>query len=229
MARRVRLVAFDMDGVLVPIESSWAYLHRYFGVEEEARKIMKMFEEGKIDYVKWMELDTQLWVSKRSVHITELVEVLRRVPVNPEAEQVSRELHKRGIIIGIISGGIDLLARMVAERMGVDFWLANKLSFDKRGYLRPGGVPLVGVDKRAAMRRVLGEYGVSPGEAMFVGDSRWDASVMRMVAYPVAYGDSCRFLDGVAKCRVRRLLEVVDLVDEVERLGDCPSYRIEGV
>ena len=226
----MRIVLFDMDGVLVRIRSSWEYLHQYFGVLREAREIMRKFEEGEISYLEWMEEDTSLWIRARGrVHITELIRALEKVPIDEDAPLVARELHRRGVMIGIVSGGIDLLARRVAREIGADVWMANKLLFDKRGYLVPGGAPLVGVDKRRAVARILGEYGVRPEEAMFVGDSKWDASAMRVVGYPVAYGDSCPVLLNIARCRVRRLREVVSLVDEVEKTGDCPSYRIERV
>jgi len=211
-------VLFDMDGVLVPVKSSWAYLHRYFGVEKEAERVKRLFEEGKIDYVKWMELDTSLWIKARGgcIHYREIADALSRVPIDPEAPKVARELHRRGIVIGIVSGGIDILARRVAHAVGADVWVANRLLFDKRGCLRPGGVPLVGGEKSGVVRRVLGELGVPPGNAMFVGDSKWDAGAMRVVGYPVAYGGSCPELDRVARYRVRSLGEVVELVDKIE-------------
>lgn len=227
MAKRVRIVLFDMDGVLANIHSSWEYLHSYFGVLDEARKVMKEYEEGRFDYIEWMRRDTSLWLKKKEkIHIKELVKAFDRVELNPEIRLVGPELHKRGIIIGIVSGGIDLLARRVARELGADVWIANRLVFDKRGYLKPGGIPLVGVDKTRAVRRILSEYGIPGENAMFVGDSRWDASAMRIVGYPVAYGDKCSVLDGIVKCRVRRLSEVVSLVDEIEKTGDCPSFRV---
>ena len=227
MPKNVKIVLFDMDGVLVKIKSSWEYLHQYFGVVEEARKIMKAFEKNEFDYIEWMNRDTELWVKKKGrIHIRELIQVFEKVPLNEEAPKVTMELHRRGIIVGIVSGGIDLLARRVAKLIGADVWLANKLRFDKRGYLEPGGAPIVGVDKTRAVKRILGEYGIPPEKAMFVGDSRWDATAMKLVGYPVAYGDTCPYLENVVKCRVKRLLEVVELVDEIEKLGDCPTYRL---
>ncbi|HEX2065545.1 MAG TPA: hypothetical protein VHI93_01910 [Candidatus Thermoplasmatota archaeon] len=32
----VRLVCFDMDGVLIDVGSSWVMVHRHFGVQNEA-------------------------------------------------------------------------------------------------------------------------------------------------------------------------------------------------
>ncbi|MCE4622149.1 MAG: HAD-IB family phosphatase [Desulfurococcales archaeon] len=227
MTRRVKIVLFDMDGVLANIPSSWEYLHEYFGVKEEARKIMKEYEEGKFDYIEWMRRDTSLWLKKKDkIHITELIEAFEKVELNPDIERVGIELHRRGIIIGIVSGGIDLLTRRVAKAIGADVWAANKLQFDKKGYLLPGGVPVVGVDKTATVRRILAEFSIPPSQSMFVGDSRWDATAMRIVGYPVAYGDKCDYLTSVVKCRIHRLIEVVELVDEIEKTGDCPSFRV---
>ncbi len=226
MGKRVRIVLFDMDGVLVKIRSSWEYLHQYFGVEDRARSIMKAFEKGEFDYIEWMKLDTGLWIERAGkIHVSELIEILGKVPINDDAKTIAVELHKRGILVGIVSGGIDLLARRVAREIGADVWLANKLLFDKRGYLLPGGAPIVGVDKSRVMRRILGEYGIPRDKAMFVGDSRWDATAMRIIGYPVVYGESCPILLEIAKCKIKRLREVIDLVEEIERLGDCPNFK----
>ncbi len=224
MPRRIAIVLFDMDGVLARIKSSWAYLHKYFGVDREAEEIKRLYEEGRIDYIEWMRLDTSLWAKARGgcVPRSELEEALSRVPIDPYLPRLGYELHRRGLLIGIVSSGIDLLARRVARRLGADVWVANRLSFDKRGCLVPGGVPLVGTDKVPVTRRILGELGIPPERAMFVGDSVFDRSVMRLVGYPVAYGD-CPKLDGVAKCRVYRLDEIPSLVDYVEEKGECPG------
>lgn len=226
MAKRVKIVLFDMDGVLANIHSSWEFLHKYFNVLDEAKEVMSDYEAGRFDYVEWMRRDTSLWLKKKEkIHVSELIKIFEKVELNPEIEHVGYRLHKRGILIGIVSGGIDLLARRVARAIGADVWAANKLAFDKNGYLIPGGIPLVGVDKSRIVKRILAEYNVPGENAMFVGDSRWDASAMKVVGYPVAYGDKCGVLDRIVRCRIRRLGEVIPLIDEIEKTGDCPTYR----
>ena len=227
--RRVRMVIFDMDGVLVPIHSSWQYLHEHFRVADKAREIMKRYERGEIDYIEWMRLDTGLWVEATHGEATvwELQQILGQVPVRPEAVEAARWLRRHGIIYGIISGGIDLLAKRVAHEIGADFFLANQLSYDKRGRLVPGGKPVVGVKKHLAVKRVAGEYGVPLENVMFVGDSRWDKEAMSIVGYPVLYGDSQEpCLLQVARCRITSLRQLPSLIEEIEREGDCPSYRL---
>ncbi len=215
-SRRPRIVVFDMDGVLVDIKSSWQYLHERFGVADEASRIMEMFVQGKIDYLEWMRLDTSLWIkaSGGRLHRNTLMKMFEEVEVNPEAVQVVRRLRRLGLRIGILSGGIDLLAMRVARIIGADAWMANGLIFDKRGYLVPGGRPLVGVDKSRPLRRMLWELGLEPSEAVYVGDSEWDISAFRVVAYPVLYGDDEKARPYV-KYVIKRLGELVDIVEDL--------------
>lgn len=218
MALRVKLVIFDVDGVLVPIKSSWQYLHEFFGVSREAEVYRVMFERGLIDYVKWMELDISLWLKARGerIHRSELLNILSKVEVNPEAPEVFRWLRRRGVRIALISGGVDLLVSRVAEILGADLWMANKLSFDKRGYLVPRGIPVVGVWKDRSTRVLAGTLGVDLANTMYVGDSEWDKPAMRIVGYPVSYNDERGVLRDVAKYEIRRLGELIDLISSIE-------------
>jgi len=215
---KVRLVVFDVDGVLVPIKSSWQYLHEYFGVERDAEVYRDMFERGLIDYARWMELDIMLWLRARRgrVHRRELMEVLSRVEVDPEAPGVFRWLKRRGVRVALVSGGVDLLVSRVADTLGADVWMANKLSFDKRGYLLPRGIPLVGVWKDRAVKVIAGSLGVRLEDTMFVGDSIWDKPAMLIVGYPVSYNDEAGVLRDVAKYEIRRLSEITDLISSIE-------------
>ncbi len=209
----IRLVVFDVDGVLVPIKSSWGYIHRRLGVEREAREVMRLFEEGRIDYLEWMRLDTMLWVraSGGRLHRDELRRLLDEVPVRHEAYEAVRRLRRMRLRVALVSSGIDLLVRRVAYELGADAWASNRLLFDKNGYLVPGGSPLVGVDKAPVVARIAGELGVGLEEVAYVGDSRWDASAMKAVALPIAFNDGGE-LDGVAKVRVSSLLDVPEVV-----------------
>lgn len=210
---RIRLVIFDVDGVLVPVKSSWGYVHERLGVSGEADRVKRLFEEGRIDYVEWMRLDTELWVRARGgrLHKSELSSILEEIPVRGEAVSAVRSLRRMGLRIALVSSGIDVLVRRVASILGADAWAANRLHFDKHGFLVPGGSPIVGVDKRGAVRRVASELGVELNETAYVGDSRWDSTAMSIVGLPIAYNDGGE-LSGVAKVRVKTLDEIPRVV-----------------
>ncbi|MCE4613737.1 MAG: HAD-IB family phosphatase [Desulfurococcales archaeon] len=184
----VRLVVFDMDGVLVDVHSSWEYLHKKFGVEERARAYKRLFEEGRISYEDWMRLDVSLWIEARGrVHKSELEALLAPIRPRSDAVETVRSLRGLGVYMSIVSGGIDLLARRIARELGIGEWRANILSFDEEGYLQPGGDPLVGVDKSRAVKEVAEKFGVALEETMFVGDSKWDLPALRIVGHPVLF------------------------------------------
>ncbi|MEN2999051.1 MAG: HAD-IB family phosphatase [Acidilobaceae archaeon] len=223
---RVRLVAFDVDGVLVEVKSSWRFLHSHFGVEEKAEEIRRMFSQGLIDYVKWMEMDTRLWIEARGGKLRreELLKALSQVRVEEEAIALARALKRRGVRIALVSGGIDLLVARVADAVGADIWMSNKLSFDKNGLLLPGGFPLVGTQKDKALRLLVSALGQRLEETMYVGDSEFDRAAMGIAGHPVAFRDEGA-LSGAAKYKVKRLGEILDLIECIEKGGDCSAFR----
>ena len=206
------IVIFDVDGVLTPCMSSWLYLHRHFGVEEMAILYYKMYTEGIISYLEWLRLDTSLWVDAGPPTVWELRRILSEIPVREEAVEVARLLHRRGIPLVLISSGIDLHVGYVANVLGADLWMANKLSFHKDGRLKPGGVPLVPADRKdLVMRRVLDLYGVPPSRAVYVGDSPWDIPAMLLAGTRVRVGEWIP--EEYATHTIRNVGELVEVLD----------------
>ncbi len=215
----IHLVIFDMDGVLVKIKSSWDYLHMHFNVRDKASRYLRLYQEGKIDFLEWMRLDTELWINASGgrLHRSELVKILDRVPLDDEVDRVVKELRRMGKRIALVSSGIDLLARRVARVIGAEAWVANMLSFDKHGYLKPGGVPIVGVDKSRSVRRIIHELGVEAERTAYVGDSMWDSTAMQVVGYPILLGEGDEVVRRYAKYRIKRLGELLDLIEVLDR------------
>ena len=57
--KSLKLVCFDMDGVLLDTVSSWRYIHEYFGTTNE-RSILP-YLRGDIDYLEFIRRDVSLW------------------------------------------------------------------------------------------------------------------------------------------------------------------------
>jgi len=224
---RVRLVVFDVDGVLVPIHSSWGYLHEHYGSVEEARRNMELYKKGLINYYEWMRLDVEAWIRAAGRPITrrELEEVLGRVPVIPEARRAVEELHSMGVMTALLSGGIDVLVERVARELGVERWEANRLVFDERGLLVPGGIPIVeALGKDRVLRRMVSDLDVELEETMFVGDSQWDAPAFRVAGCSVLVGDAETGVD--TDYRVDNVGEVPRIVRELNAHRAGPAARL---
>ena len=58
---RFKLVAFDLDGVLVKEPSAWWSLHRAFGTYGASKENLMAYEAGQIEYPEFMRRDIRLW------------------------------------------------------------------------------------------------------------------------------------------------------------------------
>ncbi|MCX8185195.1 MAG: HAD-IB family phosphatase [Sulfolobales archaeon] len=188
----MRLVVFDLDGVLVEERSSWSYLHRVFGTYELAVKAnyAKAFESGLITYSEWMKLDLELMIGSRgTIYCREIDEAFSRISTTSSARELVEYLKKRGIGMAIVSAGIENLALRVASDLGIDEVYSNKLLCDGSGRLLPYGVEIVNpLKKNIVVENIARRRGVDLAETMYVGDSEWDCSAFDIVGFPVVVG-----------------------------------------
>lgn len=181
------LVAFDMDGVLVDTESTWTWIHRHFGVSNE--RGLAQFIRGEIDDHEFMRRDIALWLEKRPDLDIEYIEsVLGKVPEMRGIERTVRTLRERGTRIVIISGGLDIVARRLADKYGFDGFVANGLEIDGKGRLTGRGILRVQLmNKREALNRFLEKWKIPPARAAAVGNSFVDASMFEGCGHSIAF------------------------------------------
>ena len=87
MKNQLKIVVFDMDGVLVDIESSWHFVHTAFNVSNQDN--LKRYLRGEIDYKEFMKRDIRLW---GNIHINMVRKTLAKVPLMKGAKSTVIEL-----------------------------------------------------------------------------------------------------------------------------------------
>ncbi|MEL9929408.1 MAG: HAD-IB family phosphatase [Sulfolobales archaeon] len=190
---RPRIIIFDMDGVVTKIRNSWEYLREYFtpGSDRSHTSILlRKYLEGEISYSRWIAEEIRILISraKRRIHKEDVVEAYRRVGIYSEIRDLMRIARENNVEnFAIVSGGVSILARRAGEILGIREVYANHLVFDERGYLIPGGIPLVEpLGKDRVIKRILSRLGLDESESIFIGDSIWDLPGFRVVGYPIA-------------------------------------------
>ncbi|NOZ88624.1 MAG: HAD-IB family phosphatase [Crenarchaeota archaeon] len=213
---RIRLVAFDVDGVLVPVRSSWAYLHERLGTHEASGTNYKLFMEGRIGYWEWMYLDTLAWIEARpGITRWELEELFDPVEPIPQAYEAVKLLREAGIEAALVSGGVDVLVSKVARLLRIRHWVSPALAFDPWGRLIPGGDPRLEADRKdRAVLRLARRLGLSMREVAFVGDSVWDLRGMREACLAVAVNTEDPRVIGEADYVAEDLLDAVYFILE---------------
>lgn len=183
----VRLVAFDMDGTLVDAESSWGWVHAYFG--ERNDEGLRRFLNDEIDDEEFMQSDLALWRKHRpDLTAGDLASILSTVPLMPGAVELVRGLTQHGIMTAIISGGIDLLAERVGRELGIERVYANGFATDASGRIGGNGIVRVPIRaKREVLARLQEELGVAPEDTAAVGNSDIDVGLFVRSRIRVAF------------------------------------------
>lgn len=214
MIRRIGLVAFDVDGVLVPVKSSWEYLHIAFGTHQVSRKYLELFREKKISYYEWMFLDTMEWIARFNGKLSKssIESELGKLSFNEEFKVVFDYLKHEKIKTALVSGGLNILVEKVANFFGADYWFSNILLFDESNHLVPGGIPVVPADKKGVVIKLLGQsLGLSKENIAYVGDSLWDESAFKEAGLSILYGDKYEYPACFHAKTPREVLEAIKL------------------
>src|SRR5687767_6183668 len=135
----IRLVCFDLDGVLIEAKSSWVAVHEAFGVRNE--ESLRSFLHGEISEEEFIRRDVALWKAKKpNVTVDDVEEILKNVVLHPGAKETVDRLHDAGVKTAIVSGGIALAAHRVARSLGIPLVAANELLFSPDRTLTGHGV-----------------------------------------------------------------------------------------
>lgn len=183
----IRFVAFDMDGTLVNVESSWASVHAHFG--EKNTEALTLFLNDQIDDDEFIRRDIRIWRKHApDLRVQDLEKILATVPLMPGALALLNGLRDRGVQTAIVSGGIDLLAKRVGRELGIGYVLANGFRVDATGRLTGEGIIRVPVKhKEEVLARVQEQLGFTHEESAAVGNSEIDVGMFRRCRVGVAF------------------------------------------
>jgi phosphoserine phosphatase len=207
---KCRVVAFDLDGVLVEEVSAWVTVHLAFGVSEKARENLRAYESGRIDYEEFMRRDIALW-GRRTIE--EIRDVLGHYTLPEGARTAVDGLKADGREVVVVSAGIDVLTALVCEDLGIPRWTANGLGVDASGVLTGEGIMRVELlRKDLALAALLLPMGIDMRAVVAVGDSKYDLPLVRACGRGIAFLPS-GLGDRVVGCGVATdLREIRDIV-----------------
>jgi phosphoserine phosphatase len=210
MKREVRLAAFDMDGTVLEHNSSWVAIHRHFGTEHKGAASLRLYTEGKIGYREFMRRDISSW--PQGLTRAEIVSILSGYKIRREAPKVFKELRSRGMQTALVTSGIDILAKEVANDLEIDYCLANGLRFDSRGILLPKGVGRVDPTRKdIAYLRLLTKIGIPRKKTIAVGDTTYDLAFLKSAGLGFMLAHTTRVPDPDI-IHINRLTEIFDYV-----------------
>lgn len=215
----LKLVAFDMDGTLVDVASSWRVVHDHFGDHNDEG--LRRFLANEIDDDEFIRSDVRVWRRHApELTVQDLETILARVPLMPGARRLIDGIHTRGARTAIISGGIDLLARRIAAELGIDVSLANGVCVSADGRLTGEGVVRVPIHgKEKVLAALQDQLSIVPEETASVGNSEIDVGLFRRSRVGVAFLPEDDEVRAAATAVVNER-DLARVLDALERFPD---------
>jgi phosphoserine phosphatase len=141
-----------------------------------------------------------------------------RLRLNPGAETLVRACKAAGLKVLLVSGGFTFFANRVKDRLGIDFARSNLLGeadgrLTGRVVQQSWGDICDGAEKRRTLLEVVSLLGISPAEAIAVGDGANDLPMMAEAGLSVAYHAKPKVREqamvAIDEGGLDRLLEIV--------------------
>ena len=180
------LIIFDMDGTLIDGEAI-DELAKAAQVENLVVALTRRAMRGEMDFEEALRERVKLL---KGLPMTEVDRVALSIPLMKGAKDIIREL-KKEYKIAMVSGGFTIVARRVAQELGIDCFVANEL-ITEDGVLT-GGVqgPLVHNNSKKKVLEVIAkreEIGLE--DCIVIGDGANDISMFEAAGFSIAFNAS---------------------------------------
>lgn len=183
--RRKRLLVADMDSTIITVECV-DELADLVGLKAEISAITEAAMRGELDF----EAALLARVGRLAgLPVSELARCYaERVRLNQGADTLVRTMTAHGARCVLVSGGFTAFTERVAEAAGFHAHHANTLLDDGERLTGDVARPILGREAKLAwLRREAEALGVTPAEALAIGDGANDLAMIEAAGLGVAY------------------------------------------
>ncbi len=189
MTLRYPLVCFDLDGTLVDDTIYiWKTLHETFDTNAKRRRqAYDDYFSGAISYREWFEHDLVL-LNEAGADRERIRKVLAALRPMQGAMETIFELKRRGHIVAIISGSLDIVVEQLFGHALFDHVLINRIYFNEKGAILGGEPTPYDLEGKArGLLHLASLEGISPKQTVFVGDNENDVWIAEAAGLAVAF------------------------------------------
>ena len=208
------LCVMDVDGTLIA-EEVIDLLGKEAGCEEEISQITSQAMRGELDFERSLRERVALL---KGLPISVFDTVFKSIHLSKNAQEFITTLQKKGIPVGLVSGGFTPIVERLAKSLGISYFSANQLEV-KDGFLtgRLVGEIVTGQVKQATLEKWREELGLSKERTIAIGDGANDLLMLKSAGHGIAFCAK-EVVKAEIACHVdtRDFLEVLPLIDFLE-------------
>jgi phosphoserine phosphatase len=185
-----KLIAFDMDSTLINIECV-DEIADAAGRKAEVAAITEAAMRGEItDYKDSLRRRVALLQGVTVAHMQQVLD--ERLQLNPGAATLVKACQDAGLKVLLVSGGFTFFTDHVRDVLGIDWTRSNVLEvadgvLTGRMVDQPWGDICDGEEKRKTLLATCEQLGISPSQAIAMGDGANDLPMMGVAGLSVAY------------------------------------------
>lgn len=208
------LCVMDVDGTLIA-EEVIDLLGKEAGCEEEISQITSHAMRGNLDFERSLRERVALL---KGLPISVLDTVFKSIHLSKNAQEFISILQKKGILVGLVSGGFAPIVERLAKSLGITYYSANQLEV-KDGFLtgRLVGEIVTGQVKQDTLEKWKKELKLPKERTIAIGDGANDLLMLKSAGRGIAFCAKEVVKTEIA-CHVdtRDFLEVLPLIDFLE-------------
>ncbi len=183
--RRKQLLVADMDSTMITVECI-DELADYAGIKPQIADVTERAMRGELDFADALDARVALLKGLDEGAIARCLE--ERVEIMPGAELLVRTMRGWGATTILVSGGFTRFAEPVADRIGFERVLANRLLIEDGVLTGKVEKPIVDSStKQATLEAAIGHLDIDDHLSMAVGDGANDLAMIRRAGLGVAY------------------------------------------
>ncbi|MDN2675775.1 phosphoserine phosphatase SerB [Janthinobacterium sp. SUN033] len=180
-----KLVAMDMDSTLITIECIDEIADMQ-GLKPQVAAITEAAMRGELDFSSSLKQRVALLEGLDASALQRVYD--ERLKLSPGAETMLAAVQKAGLKTLLVSGGFTFFTERLKERLGLDYTHANELEIvDGKLTGKVLGGIVDAEEKQRTVERVCAELGISPSEAIVMGDGANDLKMMGIAGLSVAF------------------------------------------
>lgn len=182
--RKRGLVLFDLDSTLIE-EETLDELAKLAGVEEEVKRITRDAMEGRINYEESLKRRVSLL---KGLAVEDVMKVVSRLKLTKGARETVEELKSRGYVVGVISGGFNIVTDRVKRDLGLDYAYSNELVVREgrlTGEVR--GRVMSPSAKGDILEEIAEREKIDLKDTIVVGDGANDIGMFRRAGFRIAF------------------------------------------
>jgi len=183
--RRKRLLIADMDSTIINVECL-DELADFAGVKDKVSEITERAMRGELAFEGALRERVGMLAGLAVGALQTCYD--ERVQLNPGARTLVTTMAAHGARCALVSGGFTFFTRRVAEAAGFHLNRANTLIEADGRLTGQVGNPILGKEaKLAALREETAALGLTPADALAVGDGANDLAMIEAAGLGVAY------------------------------------------